>query len=218
MPETGPETEVISCPACRHLLRVPLDWLGEQVQCPECQAKFLAPVRDASGSLTGAELISRPPAEAPPPRRMDAMLLLPAFGLMVCGIAGAIVNGILAYKFATDPVGSKEYLKGQFTKMRQFGVGSEDPEADRDRLDTDRAEETFHLLRWVVPTFAGVSALVLLGGLSIALRWNYRIGQLGCIAAALNFAHLCCIPGSIVGVWGLFMLGSEEGRAHFGRR
>ena len=23
-----PETEVISCPACKHLLRVPLDWLG----------------------------------------------------------------------------------------------------------------------------------------------------------------------------------------------
>ena len=38
-----PETEVIACPACKHLVRVPLDWLGTQVQCPECKAMFRAP-------------------------------------------------------------------------------------------------------------------------------------------------------------------------------
>ena len=27
-----PETEVITCPACRHLLRVPAEWLGQTVQ------------------------------------------------------------------------------------------------------------------------------------------------------------------------------------------
>ena len=35
-----PETEVIACPACRHLVRVPADWLGQPVQCPQCQSDF----------------------------------------------------------------------------------------------------------------------------------------------------------------------------------
>ena len=54
-----------------------------------------------------------------------------------------------------------------------------------------------------------------LGGLSIALGWNYRLAQVGCVAAALNFTHLCCVPGAIAGLWGMLMINSDEGRAHF---
>src|SRR5207249_9757968 len=88
-----PETEVITCPACRHLLRVPADWLGQTVQCPECKATFRAPVRDGD-RLTEPELISRPaPAAAPAAaRKPDVMLLLPAFGLLFVGFAGLVVN------------------------------------------------------------------------------------------------------------------------------
>ena len=218
MPETGPETEVISCPACNHLLRVPLDWLGTAVQCPECKARFKAPARDGSGGLTAAELISRPAAAAgAPTRRADMMLLLPAFGLLVCGIAGVIVNARWSYKLLTDPAAAKESLQGVFAQLRQSGFGADDPEADRERLDAERAEQAAGTLRWALPTFAVVSAVVLLGGLSISLRWNYRLAQVGCVAAMLNFAHLCCVPGAIAGVWGLLMLGSSEGREHFGR-
>ena len=217
MSETGPETEVISCPACNHLLRVPLDWLGQPVQCPECKARFKSPARDGTGGLTAAELISRPPGPAAPPRKADAMLLLPAFGLLFCGIAGLIVNGVLTYKFATDPVGSKEYLRGQLSTARQYGFGADDPEAERDRLDAARAEQTAGILRWVLPAAGAAAALALLGGLSIVLRWNYRLAQVGCVAAALNVTGLCCIPGAIAGVWGLLMLASQEGREHFGR-
>jgi hypothetical protein len=218
MSEPGPETEVISCPACNHLLRVPLDWLGTPVQCPECQARFKAPACDGSGGLTAAELISRPTSAAIGQRRKpDMMLLLPALGLLVCGVAGVIINGLLSYKFLTDPVGSKDYLHAQIANLRQYGVGADDPEADRDRLDAERAENTAGILRSALPAFAVVSAVVLLGGLSIALRWNYRLGQVGCVAASLNIPHLCCIPGAIAGVWGLLMLASAEGREHFGR-
>jgi len=59
--------------------------------------------------------------------------------------------------------------------------------------------------------------VVLLGGLSIALQWNHRLAQVACVLAALNFAHLCCVPGAVAGLWGLLMLGSEEGREHFQR-
>jgi hypothetical protein len=217
MSETGPETEVISCPACNHLLRVPLDWLGTAVQCPECKAHFKAPARDGSGGLTAAELISRPAGAAAPPRKADMMLLLPAFGLLVCGIAGVIINGVLSYMVITDPARSKEYLRERFATARQYGFFADDPEAERDRLDAARAEEWASVLRWLVPAAGVAAVLALLGGLSMALRWNYRLAQIGCVGGALNPVGCCCVPGAIAGVWGLIMLASPEGREHFGR-
>jgi hypothetical protein len=145
------------------------------------------------------------------------MLLLPAFGLLLCGFAGVIVNGILAYRFRADPAIAQETIRSQLSSLRQRGLGAEDPPADRDKLDAQRAEQTVLMMRWVSPLFAGVSAVVLLGGLSIALRWNYRLAQLGCVAAAVNIPQLCCIPGAIAGVWGFVLLRSAEGRAHFGQ-
>jgi len=211
-----PETEVISCPACNHLLRVPPDWLGQPVQCPECQAMFKAPVRDGD-ALTKPELISRPTAAQPGPRKkLDAMLLLPAFGLLFCGVAGLIVNGVLMYQMLSDPAGGKQWAKNMTPALRQAGFGADDPPEDRDKLDDQRAEEMARVFRWVFPLAALVSGLALLGGLSIALRWSHRLAQLGCVAAAINLPHFCCVPGSVAGLWGLLMLNSEEGRAHFG--
>jgi len=212
-----PETEVISCPACNHLLRVPLDWLGQSVQCPECRATFRAPVRTGN-ALTRPELIARAtPAVSKAPKRLDAMLLLPAFGLLFCGAAGVIVNGMLSYKFLADPVGSEQYIKNQLANFRDKGFGADDPPENRERLDDERAGKLARAMRWVMPLFAGVSALVFLGGLSMALRWNFRLAQVACVAAALNVPHLCCVPGSIAGLWGFLMLNSAEGRAHFGK-
>jgi hypothetical protein len=144
-------------------------------------------------------------------------LLLPAFGLLFCGVAGVVVNGMLTYKFLADPVGSELYLKNQLANLREYGFGADDPPECREQLDNDRAEKLSRVMPWVLPLFSGVSAIVFLGGLSIALRWNHRLAQVGCVAAALNLPHLCCVPGSIAGLWGLLMLNSEEGRAHFGK-
>ena len=144
------------------------------------------------------------------------MLLLPAFGLLFCGAAGVIVNGMLTYRFLADPDGSKQYIKNQLANFRTSGFGADDPPEDRERLDEERAAKTTRAMRWVLPLFAGISALVFLGGLSITLGWNLRLAQVGCIAAAINVPHLCCVPGSIAGLWGLLMLNSDEGRAHFG--
>lgn len=211
------ETEVISCPACNHLLRVPLDWLGQNVQCPECKAMFRAPVRD-SGGLSKPELISRPTtAAARTPRRLDAMLLLPAFGLLFCGVAGVIVNGIFSYRFLADRDWSIQYLRARIAEFRESGFGANEPLEDREKIDAQRAHELASYLRWVLPGLGGLSILAFLGGLSISLGWNYRLAQLGCVAASLNVSGLCCVPGAIAGLWGLVMLNSAEGRAHFGR-
>jgi hypothetical protein len=212
-----PETEVISCPACHHLLRVPLDWLGQSVQCPECRGTFRAPVRDGNG-LTKPELLSQPAAPQPVHRkRIDALLLLPAFGLMLCGTAGLIVNGIFSYRFLADRDWSNQYLQARIAEFRASGFGADEPLEEREKLDAQRAHDWAKNLRWVLPAMGILSALAFLGGLSIALGWNMRLAQVGCVAASLNVSGLCCVPGAIAGIWGLLMLNSAEGHAHFKR-
>lgn len=211
-----PETEVISCPACHHLLRVPHEWLGQTVQCPECRALFKGPSR-AGDSLTPAELISRPQATpvASPRKRLDVMLLFPAFGLMLCGVAGMAINGVNSSKLLFDPDGGRAWVRSQVEYLHSSGFGATEPgENLKERNDRD-VEQVLTLERWMLPACFLLSLGEFLGGLSIALHWNYRLAQIGCVLAMLNIANFCCLPGIIVGIWGLLMISSEEGGEHF---
>jgi hypothetical protein len=214
------ETEVISCPACKHLLRVPLDWLGQSVQCPECKVAFKAPVK-IGDRLSTAELISPTlPVPGSRKKKLDAMLLVPSFGLLLCGVVGMLVNGRFLSQMMFDQEASREWMKNAVMIVRSKGFATSEPKEkaseqnQQDERDVDHLER---LLRWVLPLSLVVSLVVFLGGLSIALRWNYKLAQLGCVLAMINIAHACCIPGLIAGLWGILMLNSEEGRGHFGR-
>jgi hypothetical protein len=210
-----PETEILACPACKHLVRVPLDWLGTQVQCPECKAMFRAPVK-ANGKLTEPELISRPPSTATPAAtpKLDAMLLLPAFGLLLCGVAGTIVNGLFLYLFLT-PGEAKNWAKGQVSALQQMGFGKAAKPEDQAAEDEKNAEQLVRMYWWLIPISLAINVIVFLGGLSIVRRRNYRLAKFACVLAAVNFVHGCCIPGAFAGLWGLLMLSSDEGREHF---
>jgi hypothetical protein len=48
--------ELIACPNCRRQLQVPAHYLGETVQCPECQHRFTA---------TASSVSTKPTAPAP---------------------------------------------------------------------------------------------------------------------------------------------------------
>ena len=212
-----PETEIVSCPACRHLVRIPADWLGQPVQCPECRAKFTAPARDGD-RLTEAVLLAGPPdAPAQPPRRgRDLLLMLPAFGLMLLGFTGLVVNGWHTVQYAQNPAAAEDDAANVFANWKKeprFGEKVDEEEERRHKEATDRAAG---VVRVMMPGFAIVSALVCYGGLAILRGRHYRLAQLGCVLACLNFANGCCFPGAIVGIWGLLMLRSEEGRGHFG--
>ncbi len=216
-----PAEEVISCPACRHLLRVPADWLGTEVQCPECRSMFRAPVRDGD-RLTDAVLLSRTAAAeaaAPPRRRSDLMLSLPAFGLLIVGVAGVLVNGFTAARSVLDPDGVKAAVRAQVVdKLRQHGSFDADPPgADvREQLDDERAAQAVEMFQVVTGAFAVVSAGEFVGGLALVRGRGYWLAVLGCVLAIVNFPNLCCVPGAVFGVWGLVLLFTPEGRAHFG--
>jgi hypothetical protein len=211
-----PQTEVIACPACKHLLRVPLDWLGTQVQCPECKAMFRAPVRE-NGQLTKPELISQPkPAATGPKKKLDAMLLLPAFGLMLCGFASVVANGASLYLFWSHPGGMDGWARDQLPVFRKAGIGVMPTPEQQAQRDAEDVAQLVGIQKWMAPLALLAGAVTLLGGLSITLRRNYRLAKIACIVAALNFPNLCCLPGAIFGLWGLLMLNSDEAREHFG--
>ncbi|MDB5313089.1 MAG: hypothetical protein JWO38_7291 [Gemmataceae bacterium] len=216
------ETEVISCPACKHLLRVPAEWLGQTVQCPECKATFRAPVRDGD-KLTDPVLIAGPAAATPAPARprTDPLLTLPAFGLMLVGIVSLIANGVLFGRFVTSPDGGKDWVKNQLPAIRQMGLVPPEAQTDKEKENKEAADEQAAAdlapkLRWVWLAAAAAGGVVFAGGLAIVRRKNYRLAQFGCVLAAVNVPHLCCVPGAIFGLWGLLMLMSDEGREHFG--
>lgn len=211
------DTEVIACPACKHLVRVPGDWLGTEVQCPECRSKFRAPVREPGG-LTDAVLLARgSDAPAPERKRPDAMLLIPAFGLLLCGVAGVAVNGFLLYVLLGDPNGGRDWADKQVAALRQMGLGEGDTPDEKAAADATAAGQLLGQLRVLLPVSLAVSAVVLAGGVALVRRRHYRLAQVACVLACVNVAHLCCVPGAVAGVWGLLMLGSAEAREHFGR-
>jgi hypothetical protein len=181
---------------------------------------FRAPIR-IDGKLTEAELLSRAPSEptdAKPRGKVDFMLMLPAFGLLLCGIVGSVINGTMCYRVYSDPAAAKQMVKEQVEAAKRFNA---QPKADTPEKQAEQDEQNtaqlLKLYQWMFPVFLGVSVLVLCGGLAMVLRRGYRLSQLACVVAMLNFAHLCCLPGAVFGIWGLLMLSSSEARDHFRR-
>lgn len=202
-----PDTEVISCPACRHVVRVPADWLGTAVQCPECQAKFTAPVR-RDGRLTEPVLLSEPAKAGRPRSGGDPLFWLPAWGLMLVGAVGVAVNGFTLAVVAREPAAFAAQKRAEAEDLaRRFG---QDPAAAADS--------------WFItpPGLAGAAGYgvacglaAFAGGLAMATRRGYRVAQLGCVLAAVNLPALCCVPGAVFGLWGMLLLAGDEGRGHF---
>ncbi|MFO0803850.1 MAG: hypothetical protein U0791_12115 [Gemmataceae bacterium] len=205
-----PETEVIACPACRHLVRVPADWLGTQVQCPECRAQFTAPIR-VGDKLGEAVLLSQPDAKTTPARpSADRALWLPAFALMLLGVVSLVSNAAALYAIATDRNAYEEQKKEQGADWaEQMG---QDRKLGEDHFAANWKAQLGLTVWGVVCSGASFA-----GGAAIALRRGYAVARLGSALAAVNFHFLCCVPGAIVGGRAWMLLGTEEGRAHFQR-
>lgn len=207
-----PETEVIACPACRHLVRVPADWLGQTVQCPECKATFTAPWREGD-ALGEAVLLSSPQLDAkadPARRQADTALWIPAFGLMLLGIISLVVNGLTIAQIVRDPAKFEEQKKAQAADMaKQLG---QDPK----EVGENNPGANWKLLLGVTIWSVFCGGMSFAGGLATALRKGYRIARIGSVLAGLNFAGFCCVPGALVGIWSWTLLRTPKGREHFG--
>jgi hypothetical protein len=206
-----PDTEVISCPACRHVVRVPTDWLGQTVQCPECKATFTAPVRE-NGRLTDPVLITAPaPAAAPRPARNGLTITVAGVGLVLVGLVSFVANAVVFAEFVRGPDGGKAWLMERLPNFRQMGLAPPAGEAAAAADDDKAAAELAPKLFWVWPAAMALAGLTAAGGVSMIRRRNYRLAQLGCAAAAVNLPHLCCVPGAVCAFWGMLALLGDDG-------
>jgi len=204
-----PETEVIACPACKHLVRVPADWLGQTVACPECKATFTAPRREGE-VLTEPVLLAVPPAPPAVGRRTDSFLLLPAFGLMLIGFASTAIDGWVAVRSFGDPARAE---KDVVVILKFWNGENQLGEKTHEQV----AAENAPIVRTIVLLCTVLGAISFLGGLSMLRGKRYWLAQAGCVAAAINLANGCCVPGALFGLCGMLLLNSDDGRAHFAR-
>ncbi len=210
-------SEVISCPACRHSVRVPESLLGEAVRCPSCKSYFTAPTRDAEGRLGEAELLAEPPPfdsdretdrpERRPPKNADA-LFLPAIFLLLIGVLGSAVNGYRAYQAISNP----ELLKNQALEMQKklaesFKIEFKEQDA---KLGTD-------ILPLVVIGAFLVSLLPLFGAMCMMSTRFYPVAMIGSFAAIINIANCICLLGAPVGIYCLIKLFDPDARSLFRR-
>ena len=106
--------ETVTCPKCTRHLQLPVEYLGQQVQCPSCETSFIAgaarqapPVPDAISAtpvplavpleidadppvpMARRALRLRPTSAGPPPRKWPMVPLLVLLGLFVSVLLGA---------------------------------------------------------------------------------------------------------------------------------
>jgi hypothetical protein len=220
---------IIRCPACLLPISVDSAMIGSRGRCSDCHAQFVLNAA-ADGSPTPKQLSTYP-----------KMLIIPTVGLLLLGISGLVVNGYLALLFWLKPGEDLAYSRAQLVQLRTMRALSHGSKPDPDwehsaraamsgvaaaaytaRIAEDIADEPVaqiwapNMLR-IQTVFVFVSLFVLLGGILVLRGKLYYLTFVCCLAAMLNFNHLCCIPGAIVGIWGIVMLARDDIRSHFGR-
>ena len=227
---------VITCPtrSCGRPLKLPADAVAQPLSCPHCRT----PIRVILGPDGTPASVTAPDRLLRVPRR----LLVPGFGLLILGVAGAFVNGYVAVDCFANPGGAREHAARY---VQEFNNLDKQLNFNKPRKKDDEASDhelfmaaagggagatvligvenaiteawatrmkSVHTASALTSLFAAVSGWCILRG-----RW-YRVALLGCVAAMTTVGQACCIPGTIAGLWGILALVRDDGRAHFGIR
>lgn len=226
----------IVCPGCQVPLGVPPTAVGKPAHCPHCELAFFLPA-NADGTPGTPQLRKTPRVNIDIPR----FLIVPACVLLMIGFAGTMVNGYLSGLFINVPGSDLEYARGRVREIRiNQGIAALGKPTDEDWeqaphaavigsalaigaadvLEEARNEQLAAAWQPAISPISHystvMSVITFIGGLCILRGRFYWLGVLGCVAAIVNVNHLCCVPGGIVGVWGILSLVRDEGRSHFG--
>lgn len=232
LPASDPAAFRIVCPGCAKPLHVPPDAVGKPANCPHCRAAFFLPA-NADGSPGTPEIGQRFARIGGVPR----VLAGPGLALLVVSLAGVIVNGFLTLQFSARPGADLEFARNRVRELRSSGDAEDlrkaaqkkkdappdDPaaKAAAERLE-DAQDEALAAAwaPWMKPLHAvslGISAVAAVGAFCVLRGRFYPLALLGCVAAAVNVNHLCCVPGTLAAAWTFLALIQDDARAHFRR-
>jgi hypothetical protein len=227
---------VITCPtpACGKPLRLPDTAVGKPLYCPHCRT----PIRVTLGPDGTPASVSAPDRLMRVPR----MLMVPGFALLILGVAGAFVNGYIAFDCLAHPPAAREHANRyvrEFNNLDQQLNFNKKPKKDDEASEHELfmaaagggagatvliAIEEAMTDAWtprMQPVHlwsAFTSLLAAVAGWCILRGRYYALCLLGCLSAMLTVGQACCVPGVVAGVWGFLTLVRDDGRAHFGIR
>lgn len=212
--------ELINCPACNHRLRLPVELLGQSVECPQCHAHFAAPGGSSAPVVRPAPqvaLASGPVyADDSEPRghRGGATLTAPAVCLLIVGVLSALINFfVLAFgiEVESNPADFRAQLQAHMARNPNL--------TPQQRQQLEELDKNPEEVAWWCQIIGGGSlaaaALTAIGAIAMLTRRMYWLAVLGALAA-LNPANCCCVNVNIpFAIWALIVLFSANGRAAF---
>jgi hypothetical protein len=218
------QVNLIYCPLCRHKLRIPEDLMGQPVQCPSCQAEFVAPPPPVPERGVENAISSEPryigPAdpEARSLGRVDDVQIaydhetatrsgwgdsfVPAAGILLILVSLlGLADSLYRIFVALNPALMKKMMES-LPKNLMMGPGL-----------TPQNMQTIILVSGVL--FALFSAVSIVGGFGMLRRRYFGLAVVGSILAAVNFMDCCCLLGAPVGIACLVLLFQPHIKASF---
>jgi hypothetical protein len=205
--------ELIRCPACDHALRLPTEFFGQTVECPQCGNRFQAPVMGQPPVVRPVEQLT----EIPTPERdfnrsrVAERLRGPAIALLLSAILSLVCNGIgLVYARWIDQ--HPQQIDAELDRRL-------DENPDLDREQRQQAKEIALQLLSSLNLCCGGSAianlLVLVGAIQMLRVRSYGFAVLASILALNPVNFPVCFVHVPFGVWSLAVLSNADVRSTF---
>ncbi len=219
--------ETIYCPSCNQKVRVPVELLGQPVQCPLCKLVFTAPVRGPAAAPGEPPVVMPAPVPppgtpAPPPgepadlHETVLMRIRPAASaLLLTGILGWLLSAWSVYVTKASGVAGAEQQREKTLELLRKMPPSEFVEGMKEQFEGTTPETLYESNLTIGLVFTVVSAGVVIGAIQMLRLRMYWLAVFGSFLAMVNMMNCCCVLGFPVGTWSLSVLLRPEVRRAF---
>jgi hypothetical protein len=145
-------------------------------------------------------------------RDRKSALLFPALALLFVSLISALSNGVIIYRYSTDP---DKFVEAVVEQANDPNNPARKMFKDVD-MSPEKIREAVGVLNNASIIFGCMSVLGLLGALAMMVQRFYWLAIVGNVAAIINLGMFCCLVGAPTGIWGLVKLFDPELKALFG--
>jgi hypothetical protein len=217
--------DLIYCPSCNFKLQLPPELYGQAVECPQCHARFTAPVPQA------APPVLRPPMPAPadygPAPYGTGYAADPgALAYQAAGAVRAPAAALLVVSLLAGLMWGLVILSGQSARAQPAVWTAELRQRLNQNPDIKPADRDWILKKFSAENYAYyatllggvgvvVNVLTLLGAVMMMRLRGYAWAVLGSVLALNPLNVPCCLLQVPFGVWALAVLMRGEVRQVF---